>query len=74
MIADERSRQGSDYKPLGDFLDMLLVSDSLKSHEKLSLVLDMLLGGFETTYVLLSIIIQLLGDSQLALQQLKVRE
>lgn len=71
MIVEERSRQGSDYKPSGDFLDILMASSSVKNHEKLSLVLDMLLAGHETSYVLLAIIIHLLGDSQLALQQLK---
>eukprot|EP00253_Pinus_taeda_P007490 PITA_07490 len=72
MIADDRWRQGSGYKPSGDFLDILMGSDNLKSHEKLSLVLDMLLAGHETTYLLLAIIIHFLGDSHLALQQLKV--
>lgn len=70
-ILEERSRQGSHYKPSGDFLDILMASNSVKIHEKLSLVLDMLLAGHETTYLLLSIIIHRLDDSQLALQQLK---
>ncbi|GLJ08772.1 hypothetical protein SUGI_0095430 [Cryptomeria japonica] len=71
MIVKDRSKQGTGYKPLGDFLDILLDSNSLRDQEKLSLVLDLLLGGYETTYILLAMIIYLLGDSQVALQELK---
>lgn len=71
MIAEERTKQGSDYKPSGDFLDILLANNNVENHEKLSLVMDLLLGGYETTYLLLAIIMHLLSDSQLALQQLK---
>ncbi|KAH9313233.1 hypothetical protein KI387_028268, partial [Taxus chinensis] len=71
MIVEERSKKGAEYKPSGDFLDILLASGGLKDNEKLSLVMDLLLGGYETTYLLLAMIIHLLGDSQAALQQLK---
>lgn len=56
----------------GDFLDVLLSNDNLCDEERVSLVLDLLLGGYETTSVLISLSVYFLGLSPLALQQLKV--
>lgn len=56
----------------GDFLDVLLSNDSLSDEEKVSLVLDLLLGGYETTSLLMSLTVYFLETSPLALQQLKV--
>lgn len=56
----------------GDFLDMLLSNDNLSDEERVSLVLDLLLGGYETTSVLMTLSVYFLGLSPLALQQLKV--
>lgn len=54
-----------------DFLDTLLCVDTLSEDEKVSFVLDSLLGGYETTSLLMAMIVHFLGQSPLALQQLK---
>ena len=46
---------------------------SVSDEEKVSLVLDLLLGGYETTSLLMSFTVYFLGTSPLALQQLKVQ-
>lgn len=55
----------------GDFLDMLLTSTNLTDDEILSLVLDLLLGGYETTAVLIAMVLKFLTDSPSALERLK---
>ena len=69
-IVEER-RKGVDRHENGDFLDVLMSNGSLSDEEKVSLVLDLLLGGYETTSLLMSLTIYFLGTSPLALQQLK---
>ncbi|XP_047340634.1 cytochrome P450 724B1-like [Impatiens glandulifera] len=54
-----------------DFLEILLGVDSLSEDEKVSFVLDSLLGGYETTSVLIAIVVYFLGHSPSALHQLK---
>ncbi|KAL8136660.1 hypothetical protein V2J09_002661 [Rumex salicifolius] len=54
-----------------DFLDTLLCVDTLSEDEKVSFVLDSLLGGYETTSLLMAMAVHFLGQSPLALQQLK---
>ncbi|KAI3990402.1 hypothetical protein MKX01_021337 [Papaver californicum] len=56
----------------GDFLDMLISVNTLSEDEKVSFVLDSLLGGYETTSLLMAMAVQFLGHSPSALQQLKV--
>ncbi|GFP78737.1 cytochrome p450 724b1 [Phtheirospermum japonicum] len=55
-----------------DFLEILLSVDSLTEDEKVSFVLDSLLGGYETTSLLLSMLVFFLDHSPNALQHLKV--
>eukprot|EP01018_Ginkgo_biloba_P021823 Gb_04371 [translate_table: standard] len=68
-LMEERRKQPDNER--GDFLDMLLTNTSLEDDEIVSLVLDLLLGGYETTAVLIAMVIKFLADSPPALDQLK---
>ncbi|KAL0647946.1 hypothetical protein Bca4012_046237 [Brassica carinata] len=54
-----------------DFLDVLMSSEDLNYEEKVSIVLDILLGGFETSATLLSLVVYFLAKSPSLLQKLK---
>ena len=56
----------------GDFLDVLLSKKSLTNDEIVSIVLDILLGGYETTATLIALIVYFLGHAPNALEKLKV--
>ncbi|XP_016479823.1 cytochrome P450 724B1 [Nicotiana tabacum] len=75
IIEERRKRHGgsccSDNKR-NDFLDILLCVDTLSEDEKVSFVLDSLLGGYETTSLLMAMVVFFVGQSQVALDQLKV--
>lgn len=70
-IIKER-KQGDQHDQKGDFLDMLLSVHGLSDDEKVSFVLDALLGGYETTSLLMSMVVHFLGQSLPALEQLEV--
>ncbi|KAF8399809.1 hypothetical protein HHK36_015680 [Tetracentron sinense] len=55
----------------GDFLDVLLSNTSLSDEGKVSIVLDLLLGGYETTSILMATAVYFLGHSPHALEKLK---
>ncbi|TVU15647.1 hypothetical protein EJB05_39179 [Eragrostis curvula] len=61
VIIEERRSAGSCNK--GDFLDVLLSTNELSDEEKVSFVLDSLLGGYETTSLLISMVVYFLGQS-----------
>jgi len=46
-----------------DFLDVLITQDNISEKEISSLVLDLLLGGYETTSMLIAIIVKFLGEN-----------
>ncbi|XP_008810176.1 cytochrome P450 724B1 [Phoenix dactylifera] len=69
-IVEERRKNGGDSNNKGDFLDVLLSITNLSEDEKVSFVLDSLLGGYETTCLLMSMVVYFLGQSPLALEQL----
>ncbi|CAI0459404.1 unnamed protein product [Linum tenue] len=77
-IIEERKRrrrmEGEGYFGKGkvDFLEILLGVETLSEDEKVSFVLDSLLGGYETTSLLLAMVVHFLGQSPLALSHLKV--
>ncbi|XP_052178609.1 cytochrome P450 724B1-like [Diospyros lotus] len=72
-IIEERRRRGvGESNKRGDFLEILLGVDSLSEDEKVSFVLDSLLGGYETTSVLMAMAVHFLGQSPTALAQLKL--
>ncbi|PIA58356.1 hypothetical protein AQUCO_00500345v1 [Aquilegia coerulea] len=72
-LVEERRRSIGENKSnkKGDFLEILLSVNNLSEDEKVSFVLDALLGGYETTSLLMAIAVQCLGQSPLALEQLK---
>ncbi|KAL3364286.1 hypothetical protein AABB24_013175 [Solanum stoloniferum] len=72
-IIEERRRKhvvDGDSKK-NDFLEILLCVDTLSEEEKVSFVLDSLLGGYETTSLLMAMVVFFIGQSQTALDQLK---
>ncbi|KAL9457239.1 hypothetical protein AB3S75_006310 [Citrus x aurantiifolia] len=78
-IIEKRRRRSSnnntaDYseKKNSDFLEILLCVDTLSEDEKVSFVLDSLLGGYETTSLLMALVVHFLGQSPTALEQLKL--
>ncbi|KAL9347479.1 hypothetical protein Peur_058845 [Populus x canadensis] len=70
-IIEER-RSGKSRSLRNDFLEILLSVDTLSEDEKVSFVLDSLLGGYETTSLLMAMVVHLLGKSPTALEQLKL--
>ncbi|CAH2072768.1 unnamed protein product [Thlaspi arvense] len=54
-----------------DFLDVIMSNEDLNYEEKVSVVLDILLGGFETSATLLSLVVYFLAKSPNVLQKLK---
>lgn len=55
-----------------DFLDVILSNKNLNNEEMVSVVLDILLGGYETTSTLIALIVYFLSHSPNAFQTLKV--
>lgn len=55
-----------------DFLDVILSKQNLTNEEIVSIVLDIMLGGYETTATLMSLIVHFLGHAPLAFHKLKV--
>ncbi|XP_043703932.1 cytochrome P450 724B1-like [Telopea speciosissima] len=70
-IMEERRKEGGVGLGKGDFLDLLLTSTNLIDKEKVSIVADLLLAGYETTSTLLAMTVYFLGHSPNALNQLK---
>ncbi|KAF3445154.1 hypothetical protein FNV43_RR14847 [Rhamnella rubrinervis] len=73
-IIEERRRRNvaeNSFRKRCDFLETLLGVDSLSEGEKVSFVLDSLLGGYETTSLLLTMVVSFLSHSPSALQRLK---
>lgn len=64
--------KNDDQKRGSDFLEILLGVDTLSEDEKVSFVLDALLGGYETTSILMAMVVHFLAKSPSALEQLKV--
>ncbi|GMN27515.1 hypothetical protein TIFTF001_001680 [Ficus carica] len=58
-------------KRSSDFLETLVGLETLSEDEKVSFVLDSLLGGYETTSLLMSMVVYFLAHSPSALEQLK---
>lgn len=71
-IIEERKRNSENSTTRSDFLEILLRVNNLSEEEKVSFVLDSLLGGYETTSLLMAMVVHFLGLSSPAFQQLKV--
>jgi len=72
MIKEREQRNIVGLIERGDFLDVVLSKKSLTNDEIVSIVLDILLGGYETTATLMSLIVYFLGQAPNALENLKV--
>jgi cytochrome P450 family 724 subfamily B polypeptide 1 len=70
-IIEERNRDSGN-STRSDFLEILVLVNNLNEEEKVSFVLDSLLGGYETTSLLLAMVVHFLALSPPAFQQLKV--
>ncbi|XP_058114781.1 cytochrome P450 724B1-like isoform X5 [Magnolia sinica] len=72
-IVEERRSKGENSagNKKSDFLEILLSANSLSEDERVSFVLDSLLGGYETTSLLMALAVLFLGQSPAALQQLR---
>lgn len=57
----------------GDFLDELLQKDCLNDEEKVSVLLDLLLAGYETTSGLMALVVYFLAQAPAALRKLRVK-
>ncbi|KAK3012827.1 hypothetical protein RJ639_010419 [Escallonia herrerae] len=55
----------------GDFVHDFLLKGSLNMEEKVSIVMDLLLAGYETTSGLLALVVHFLGQAPSVLEQLK---
>lgn len=55
----------------GDFLDEMLLKGDLNNEEKVSIVMDLLFAGYETTAGLLCLLLYYLAQAPKALEQLK---
>ena len=55
-----------------DFLEVILAKENLSEEEKMSIVLDILLGGYETTATLMGLIVYFISHAPLVFQKLKV--
>lgn len=53
-------------------MDVLLTHEHLSEEEILSLVLDLLLGGYETTSIFIATAVKFLSDHPRALDELRV--
>lgn len=71
-IIDERRSSGNVGLRKGDFLDVIMSKEYLSDEERVSVVLDLLLGGYETTATLMALIVYFLGRAPHALETLKV--
>ncbi|KAK9104299.1 hypothetical protein Scep_021143 [Stephania cephalantha] len=54
-----------------DYLDVILSNESLIDEERVSTVLDLLLAGYDTTSVLIQMVVYFLGQSPKVLEHLK---
>ncbi|EOA22324.1 hypothetical protein CARUB_v10002931mg [Capsella rubella] len=71
----EREREEEEEMKKGireeDFLDVIISNEDINYDEKVGIVLDILLGGFETSATLLSLVVYFLAKSPSLLHQLK---
>lgn len=76
IMEGRRKRRSRELEELGegegDFLDAILSKQSLNDDEIVSIVLDIMLGGYETTSTLMALIVYFLQHSPIALAKLKV--
>ncbi|GER29522.1 RAB GTPase homolog B1C [Striga asiatica] len=67
----ENKLTGTKTQRRGDFLDEILANGGLNYEEKVSVLLDLLLAGYETTSGLMALVVYFLAKAPLALQTLQ---
>ncbi|KAG0455139.1 hypothetical protein HPP92_024431 [Vanilla planifolia] len=72
MRQRENRMREKEEKEKKDFLDMLLADENLAEENVLSLMLDLLLGGYETTAMLIAIAVKYLSENPEMLNELKL--
>ncbi|KAK7338608.1 hypothetical protein VNO77_19227 [Canavalia gladiata] len=72
VIAERRKENKVGPVEGGDLLNLILSKQNLSDEEMVSIVIDLLLGGYETTTKLLSMIVYFLSGASDALERLKV--
>jgi cytochrome P450 family 724 subfamily B1 len=68
----EERRKGDSPKKAA-FVDVLLSNNEMSQDDKVTFVLDTLLAGYETTYLLTSMLVYFLAKSPKYVEQLKVQ-
>lgn len=73
IIEERGKKEHAEIDEEGDFLDQMLLKEEcmLNNEEKVSLVMDLLLAGYETTAGLLALLLYYLFQSPEVLQQLR---
>lgn len=72
QIIKEREKKGTVGIKKGDFIDEMLQKGNLNDEEKVSVAIDILLAGYETTSGLLALVVYFIAQSPSVLHQLKV--
>ncbi|KAH7845458.1 hypothetical protein Vadar_002347 [Vaccinium darrowii] len=70
-IIREREKRGTVGIKNGDFIDEMLQKGNLSDEEKVSVAIDILLAGYETTSGLLALVVYFIAQSPSVLHQLK---
>lgn len=70
-IIREREQNNSRHGE-GNFLDVIMAKQGLSYEERVSIVLDILLAGYETTATLIALIVYFLANAPDVFDQLKV--
>ncbi|XVF57915.1 hypothetical protein PTKIN_Ptkin07bG0020800 [Pterospermum kingtungense] len=71
IIKERKKLEGLMGLEKGDFLDVILSKGCLSDEETVSIVLDILLGGYETTATLMALVVYFLALAPNALETLK---
>uniref|UniRef100_A0A7N0T7X2 Cytochrome P450 724B1 n=1 Tax=Kalanchoe fedtschenkoi TaxID=63787 RepID=A0A7N0T7X2_KALFE len=71
IISERRRNPREKADNEGDFLDIILSKEDFNDEEIVSVALDILLGGFETTATLLALVLYFLANSPAALYELR---
>ncbi|KAF7114398.1 hypothetical protein RHSIM_RhsimUnG0087500 [Rhododendron simsii] len=71
QIIKEREKKGTEGIKKGDFIDEMLQKGNLNDEEKVSVAIDILLAGYETTSGLLALVVYFIAQSPSVLHQLK---
>ncbi|KAI8533561.1 hypothetical protein RHMOL_Rhmol10G0020300 [Rhododendron molle] len=72
QIIKEREKKGTVGIKKGDFIDEMLQKGNLNDEEKVSVAIDILLAGYETTSGLMALVVYFIAQSPSVLHQLKV--